>query len=208
VPRIDDLLPHYDYAERHSVHVPVMPAAAVRAVRAATPGEMPLVRLLFALRSGPALVARGRGLPAEKDRPLLEQMIEFGFVPLADEPDELVLGFVGQPWKPTGGTMPRLTSAAQWAAFDEPGYLKAVMDFRAAADSAGSTLVTETRVRATDPRSRRRFARYWLVVRFGSGAVRRSWLRAARARAGAGPGSGPRRGRGASPRRGPGRTAG
>ena len=143
---------------------------------------MPLVRLLFALRSGPALVVRGHGLPAEKDRPLLDQMIEFGFVPLADEPDELVLGFVGQPWKATGGTMPRLSLAKEWTAFDEPGYLKAAMDFRAVGGDGGSTLVTETRVRATDPQSRRRFARYWLVVRFGSAAVRRSWLRAAERR--------------------------
>jgi hypothetical protein len=44
-------------------------------------------------------------------------------------------------------------------------------------------LTTETRVRCTDERSRRAFARYWYVIRPFSGLVRRSWLRAARRRA-------------------------
>jgi hypothetical protein len=43
---------------------------------------------------------------------------------------------------------------------------------------------TETRALATDSRSRRRFARYWRLIRFGSGAIRRSWLRAAARRTG------------------------
>jgi hypothetical protein len=34
-----------------------------------------------------------------------------------------------------------------------------------------------------DAAARRAFAHYWLVVRPGSGAVRRSWLRAIRRRA-------------------------
>lgn len=42
----------------------------------------------------------------------------------------------------------------------------------------GSLLSTETRVLATDPRSRSRFRVYWLLIRAGCGAIRRSWLRA------------------------------
>ena len=177
--RLDDFLPEFDFVERHSV--PLTPRAhrAVAAAKAATPAEMPLVRLLFALRSLPAMLTRGRGLPAAKDRPLAEQMVEFGFVPLCDEEDELVVGYVGQPWRLTGGTMPRLTSPGEWRAFDEPGFVKVVMNFRA----DGSCLTTETRIRATDPRSCARFRRYWRVIRPGSGLIRRSWLRAAKRRA-------------------------
>jgi hypothetical protein len=174
--KLDELLPSYDFSRVHRTPLAVPPSEALATVKAVTPGEMPLMRVLFALRSLPALVTRRRGLPAAKERPLVEQMIEFGFVPLAEEDDELVLGFVGQPWKLSGGSMPRLSSAAEWTAFDEPGYVKAAMNFRA----DGATLSTETRVRATDPGSRRRFTPYWRGIRPGSGLVRRSWLRAAR----------------------------
>jgi hypothetical protein len=177
--RLDQLLPEYEFAERHATRVNAAPAAALAAVKAATPGEMPFVRGLFALRSGPALLTRRRVLPRAKDRPLAEQMIEFGFLPLVDNADELVLGFVGQPWKLAGGSMPRL-SVEGWDAFDQPGYAKAVMGFRA----GDGILETSTRVHLTDGASRRRFAFYWRLIRPWSGLIRRSWLRAARRRAG------------------------
>jgi hypothetical protein len=41
----------------------------------------------------------------------------------------------------------------------------------------------ETRIHATDPASPRRFARYWRMIRPGSGLIRRSWLHAAKGRA-------------------------
>jgi hypothetical protein len=44
-------------------------------------------------------------------------------------------------------------------------------------------LTTETRVYATDPAARRRFARYWRVIYPGSSLIRRMWLRAIRKRA-------------------------
>jgi hypothetical protein len=178
------LFPQYDFNEVHRVRVPVAPAEALNAAREATPGEMPLVRLLFLLRSVPALLTTGRRLPSAKSVSLLDQMVEFGFVPLASSDDEIVLGFVGQPWKLRGGSMPRLESPADWAAFDEPGYVKAVMNFRVEPADGGSIVETETRIRVTDADSRRSFARYWRLIRPGSGAVRRSWLRAIRRRAG------------------------
>jgi hypothetical protein len=57
------------------------------------------------------------------------------------------------------------------------------MSFRVTAREGGSQVETETRALATDPGSRRRFARYWHLIRVGSGAIRRSWLRAAARRA-------------------------
>lgn len=167
---LDELLPEYDFAEVHSTRVEAAAAAAIAAAKAATPREMPLVRFLFALR----------GIPArEKDRALSEQMVELGFVPLVDLDDEVVIGFAGRPWKPRAGAIVRLSSAAAWSKFEEPGHVKAAMSFRA----DGGVLVTETRIRATDAASRRRFARYWRLIRPGSGLVRRSWLRASKRRA-------------------------
>jgi hypothetical protein len=174
---LSELLPEYDFAEVHRVRV-ADPARALAGAMEATPREMPLVRMLFALRSGPAQLKRGRGLPRDRARSLAEQMIDFGFVPLAEDEHEIVVGFVGQPWKLTGGEMPRLLTADAWRAFDEPGFVKAVMNFRV----DGNVLSTETRVLATDARTRRKFRPYWLVIRPWSGLIRRSWLRAAKRR--------------------------
>ena len=73
---------------------------------------------------------------------------------------------VGKPWTPGGG----LRSAADFVAFDEPGFAKMALEFRALPEGAGSRLETETRVFLTDAGSRRRFAAYWLVVRPFSGS--------------------------------------
>jgi len=181
--RLGELLPNFDVEIVHTRRVGASPAAALEAARAATPGEMPLVRLLYALREAPALLTRGRGLRHEKGKPQWEQMLESGFVSLVDESDEIVLGYAGQPWKLAGGSRAGVRSAAAWERFAVPGYVKAAMGFRAEAAEGGALLTTETRVLATDEVARRRFGRYWLVIRPGSSLIRRSWLRAAARRA-------------------------
>ena len=65
-----------------------------------------------------------------------------------------------------------------------PGVAKAAMNFRIEDAGDGAWLVsTETRVHATDTSARRAFARYWTVIRPGSGFIRRMWLRAIKRRA-------------------------
>jgi hypothetical protein len=181
---LDELLPAHDFAEVHRREVSATPQAVLSAVKDVTPEETPLLRLLFALRSGPAFVAGRRGLPRAKGRSLYAQLVDYGFLSLVEEEDELVLAYVGQPWRLSGGARPALGSAAEWVELDAPGYVKGAMSFRVEAlEGERVLLTTETRVRATDPRSRRRFARYWRAIRPGSGAIRRSWLHAAARRA-------------------------
>ena len=120
--RLDELLPHYDFEEAHTRRVGASPAVALTAARAATPGEMPLVVLLYALRSAPALLTRGRGPVHEKDKSQWEQMLESGgFVALVDEEDEIVLGYAGQPWRLAGGARAGVGSAEEWKEFSVPG---------------------------------------------------------------------------------------
>jgi hypothetical protein len=184
--RVEGLLPDFDVEETHARRVGASPSAALAAARAATPGEMRLVPLLYALRSVPALLSRGRKLPRARAAPLWEQMLESGFVSLVDEEDEIVLGYAGLPWKLSGGVQAGVSSAEEWQRFSAPGYVKAVMGFRAEPADGGALLMTETRVLATDEPARRLFRRYWRVIRLGSAVIRRSWLRAAAHRAEAG----------------------
>jgi hypothetical protein len=89
---------------------------------------------------------------------------------LEDVPGEgVILGLRGQFWRLRGGD-------------DGSAAATAVADFRVAA----GCLSTETRVHVPDPGARRKFRRYWLVVRPFSGLIRILLLRAAKRRAEAG----------------------
>jgi len=156
VKSLDDFLPSYEFATRHEVAVDADPAQADRALREVTFRDVPLVRgLLFA-----------RGLGARRaEETGLATMVPRATV-LEDVPGEgLVLTLTGQFWRLRGrGAEPPAT---------------AVIDFRVRPGS----LTTETRVHVPDPVSRRKFARYWRLVRPFSGLIRVLVLRAAKRRA-------------------------
>ena len=151
---LDELMPRYDFVERHRVRVDAPASRVDRALRELTLADVPVVRALFALRGLPR---RGR---------VLDVIAARGRV-LEDVPGEgVVLGLRGQFWRLRGGD-------------DGGAAATAVADFRA----AGGGLSTETRVHVPDPGARRRFRRYWLVVRPFSGLIRILVLRAAKRRA-------------------------
>jgi hypothetical protein len=181
--RLDEALPAYDFRERHARRIAAPPQRVDEAVRAVTLGDMPVARLLFAIRSVPGR-ARGRTRRTRPtDVPLLERALRLGFGLLGDEPGvEVVVGMMGQPWKLAGGEWRLFDRPEEFVAFAEPGFVKAAMNFRFEPEASGTLLTTETRILATDDLSRRRFRRYWLVIRPGSGLIRRDWLRAAECR--------------------------
>jgi hypothetical protein len=153
---LDAFLPAYDFSTRHTVAVVADPVRADRALREVTFREVPLVRAL--------LVARGLGLKRAEDT-VLGAMVPRATV-LEDVPGEgVVLTLSGQFWR-LRGRGPEAPATA-------------VIDFRALPGS----LATETRVHVPDPASRRKFGRYWRVVRPFSGLIRMVVLRAAKRRA-------------------------
>jgi hypothetical protein len=92
---LDELMPYYEFEEVHSIRLFAPPERALDAAKQATPGEMPLVRLLLAIRSLPAVFSRGSGLPTGRSEPLLGQMLDSGFVSLGEERSrEVVAGVV------------------------------------------------------------------------------------------------------------------
>jgi hypothetical protein len=160
------------------------PDRAFEAAVAVSIREMALSSVLLAIRGLPGMVTR-RQLPSlGSRRPFWERLpSEPGFLILVEPRDRFAaVGYVGRPWKPAAEGRD-LASAQEFAAFDEPGFAKVVMDIAATAEGEGSLLRTETRIHLTDESARRAFARYWALVRLGSNAVRRDWLRAARRRA-------------------------
>jgi hypothetical protein len=88
---LDELMPRYEFSERHSIPVEAPPERAERALREVTLADVPLVRALFALRGLPR---RGR---------VLDVVAALGRV-LDDVPGEgIVLGVRGQLWRARGG---------------------------------------------------------------------------------------------------------
>jgi hypothetical protein len=185
-------LPDFDVREQHSIAVDRAPDAVLAEARLLSARDAPLFLVLMALRSLPALRRRRRLSPG--GRPLVDEFLRAGFVLLAERHDEIVLGAVGRFWRPTGDVRP--LRPEEFAGFAEPGWAKAAVNFHVAEADGRTLLSTETRVLATDERTRRRFRRYWLLVHPGSAAIRRAWLRAIRRRAErrpGGPASGVRR---------------
>ena len=92
------------------------------------------------------------------------------------------MGMAGQPW--SGGRVPPVGTAEDYAAFDRPESVKIAFNLAVRDEGGGwSRITTETRIRATDDAGRRTMARYWRVIYPGSGMIRRMWLNAARDRA-------------------------
>ncbi|MGW1436414.1 hypothetical protein ACWD7M_14360 [Streptomyces griseus] len=162
---LDRLLPEWHFREIHRVPVPGAAADVMTAAHATTWSEAPIARALVAITGADV---PGRGLIVSE---FLSGMGEV--LPAGDE--EFLLAAVqgmGDTPRPDGSVVEIVTGC------DQPGILKVGMNVR---HTAG-VLTTETRIFATDERTRRRFLPYWLFIRFGSGLTRTSMLRAIRAR--------------------------
>jgi hypothetical protein len=166
---LSEVLPEYHFNERHARRVVAPPERVFDAIQEVTLKEMGAARVLALLR----------GIRADTSEPFVDEMRKVGFDVVADDaPRELVWAAIGRPWKLKGGGRPR---GADFATFVEPGWAKMAFNFRL----DGDTLSTETRVLLTDAKSRRKFRRYWFVIRPFSGLIRRVWLRAIARHAGA-----------------------
>lgn len=183
---IDRFLPAAEVSSRREVEVRAPAERVWAAARSLDLAGSPVVRALFALRSLPGILSRmsaaGRGLGCDMDG-----LLKNGFVILAEESgEEVVLGLVGRFWTLDGGII--RVDPTDFAAFDRPGYAVAAWNFTLHGPAAGPVrLATETRVRLTDPSSRRRFRAYWTIVGPFSGLIRREMLRTIRNAAEVGP---------------------
>ncbi|TFV62067.1 UNVERIFIED_ORG: hypothetical protein E4P37_17905 [Bacillus sp. AZ43] len=166
---LDEVLPNSHYVTRQSRWIDAPADVVWEELHAVRLSGLPVTVVLGAARFLPVLLS-GKGFGELRDRPFLEALP----VPLlsSTEPESVVFGGVLQAWRLGGGESgPELDAEGlqQWM---RPGWVKAAMDFRLTPARGGTELSSETRVLATDPTTRRRFALYWAFVRPGSTAVR------------------------------------
>jgi hypothetical protein len=172
-------IPQPHFSEAHSVFVAGNVERAVAAARSVAVGEIRSMRPLWTLWALPATLLGSRSFRVRKDRTIWDTALAGGFVPLLERHEGVVLGHIGQHWRPSGGERPAFDGWSGFTSFDRPGFCRVAVSLEARPEEDGVRLTTETRVAATDDESRRRFRRYWAVVRPFSGLIRRGWLRAA-----------------------------
>ena len=169
--RLDDIMPEYQFFERHSARIHARPEPVMQAVRQSTFGDMKSLVMLLRIR-GAALRIHDTGAFL-RDKRILDAFSESGYF-LGDSEHEIVM---------CGGANVRakrrleVRTLQEFADYREQGAVKMAFDFNVEDAASGwSTISTETRVLATDDLTRRGMARYWRLIVPGSGLLRRQWL--------------------------------
>lgn len=175
--RVDHYLPEFDVRDYHARSVAADAESAFSALRNLDIRRSRVVRTLFAVRTLPERFRRGASPAPPAPRSFLEDVLRVGWRILEEAPGrELVLGAVTRPWAAV--VTFRGLSPSEFAAFAEPGFTKIVWNLAVAPEGPGHSRVSiETRVLATDPASRRRFRRYWILVGLGIRWIRRASLK-------------------------------
>lgn len=170
---LDRFMPDPEVAERHAIYVNAPADVAMATAKELELMKSPVIRAIIRARE---LVLGGEPDTRPHPEGLLEQVLSIGWVVLAEQPGrEIVMGAVTQPW--IANPVFRPVPAEEFAAFDEPDYVKIVWTLRAdPIDDRRSIFRTETRARATDTRARTRFRNYWSFVAPGVELIRMALL--------------------------------
>jgi hypothetical protein len=165
---LDRMLPRYQFRTRYTRTISAPPEAVWAAALAVTADDLPVTRLLMKVRTA------GRSRMAG---PLLKTLIpELG----RSDGREVMLGQVAKFWQPRPAR--RTVEPDAFASFREPGWAKAALSLQFRPSGTGTELAAETRVEATDGRSRQKFAAYWAFIRLGGAGFIRLELLGAIAR--------------------------
>lgn len=182
---IDRFIPDPDFQEIRDLEVEAVPDEVMAAIKG-TDLKDPVINTLFAVRDLPNRLIRRLG----RGRTGLENVsftnipdVGPGWIKLDEaEGSELVLGAIGKFWRRDYGA--RDVRPEDFAAFDEPGFLKLAVSSRV--EPLGydqSILHYEARVEATGDEAKRQFVRYWKVIAPGNDVIVRRALHRIKAEA-------------------------
>ncbi|MCX6549439.1 MAG: hypothetical protein NTY02_00265 [Acidobacteria bacterium] len=182
VTTLDRFVPIYQFRESFSIPVHASPSRVYEAIFQVSADEVPFYRTLAWIRRGAASGAESVLNPPDRV-PLVTVATRTSFLRLGETRGrEFVMGTVVI--APPGVRLAVGSDPESFRLLDQEGFAKAAISFRVEPmDRGWCRLRTETRVYATDPDSRDRFARYWRVIAPGSALTRMMWLRAIKVRA-------------------------
>lgn len=171
---LDTLLPDYSFNEYHEVIVNASIDEMKRALQTTGVRDIP-VALLFLKIRGIADYEKDRSDTVTNNQQNPDSFVTPDFKFIVANPFEL---FTLMVLKGSAGTPPpEITTAKEFRAFREPGYVKVAVNFLFRSLDDGRTLVsTETRNLPITRKDSRIFGRYWRIIYPGSAIIRRLWL--------------------------------
>lgn len=190
---LDEVMPRWDFRERHSTSIGAAPRAVYDAMWTVTAGELaPAYRLLFEARYLPERLMGRKKEMFNPDAPMMDQIAAGRPLPLVRlgtvEEREVVFGGIVpadiiRVWNEEAGRHILIRDRRQFEAFDDADCMKVAAHFLLVPEGGRTDLRAETRVAALSPRGRLMFAPYWFAIRIGGGIVRRVWLNGIKRRA-------------------------
>ena len=157
---IDEFLPEYNFAKKHSVVIGAN-AEKIFSVLKNTDFNSVLIKILLMLR----------GIKLENLSLTIADKSYFTLLGEEDE-KEILFGIIGKFWKWNGGLF--RIKKEEFGDFSLTGFAKAVWDFSASPAGIGkTTFTTETRVQCIGESAKRWFSIYWFLIEPFSGILRK-----------------------------------
>ncbi|MFA4884995.1 MAG: hypothetical protein WC601_04340 [Desulfotomaculaceae bacterium] len=178
--RLNYYLPRYDFVEKHSITIKALPERVFEAIGNLDLNKSKVIRSLLKMRSAYGLFDPGK---KSKDKPPMvlsfKDLIEKSdFIPLEKvSKQEIVMGFVGRFWLPTGGFVQSLQTDS-FIDFNQTSYCKVAWNFHIEYNpDVTVTLSTETRVLGLGRCAKFLFLIYWAIIKPFSGWIRLEMLK-------------------------------
>jgi len=172
-PLLDRFMPVYEIVERHEMQVGAPADVTLAAAYDMALDDSRIIRAIF---KGREILLGAAADTALRPRGIVALTKSLGWGELAEtQGRELVMGAVTQPWLPN--VVFRALPAGDFAAFQEPDYVKIVWTLRADPLPNGRSIFrTETRAVATSADARAKFRGYWSRLSPGIILIRRMSL--------------------------------
>lgn len=160
---LDEILPEFDVAAKYTIRIQAPPDRIFTILQEGIPTGT-LTRFLMMLRGLPRIVRR-------------DECDTYSFYKLKQsQQKEIVIGIIGQFWKPAATTV-EINSLEEFLAFRKEGFSKAALNLRITPQPNGICLLsTETRVLSYGL-ARGKFQSYWKLIKPFSAMIRREVLR-------------------------------
>jgi hypothetical protein len=176
---LDDIMPEYQFSEKHSVRIHTQPGQAMQAVRESTWGDLKALVALLKIRGAVLRTPYQETGAFATDKRIFDVPAASGPV-LGGSDYEIAMAWGAdvQARRPL-----QVSTLQEFADSRQQGAIKICMDFYAEDAGGGwSTVTSETRVLALDE-SPHGLAIYWRLMVPGSGLLRRQWLMSIKRRA-------------------------
>ena len=176
--RLDDIMPEYQFSERHSQRIQAKPEQVMQAIRQSTFGDLKSLATLLKVRAA-ALRLHQTG-DFSQDKRVMDAFLASGYLFGGRDHEIAMFGI----WNARANRRPDVRTLQELADYRKQGVVKMAFDFNVEDAGGGwSTISTETRVLALDDATCRGIGRYWRLIVPGSGMLRVQWLEGIKKRA-------------------------